>query len=449
MPRLRKAKHSRPRPYRGWVLPGYNYLGPGNDLDNGEPTNESDAAAQRHDVEYDKYQKEGQDPYWNWNKADETFLSETEAAKDYGGRLGHLFFSGKKRAHSLGFIGRLPDLDKRRRLQSNARTSVQTPSLLNSPASTNMDGEGSGNQQGLKETPIDEIQWVERGPPDYTYASLPFRLNTFWNNNNSNEINLPFRMTSVYDCKVDITATDKNTGAGTTTVYEPTSDAADATFNEARWFNFYASLYKYYHVVACRYRLTVENLSNDALWVHRMYYNDTMQPSGASNQDIMLWPNVKSHYVEGIAYGINASGFPNVYDIPSGDNDEDVGMVTTAEYANSNHVRRNGKNIVQITGEYRPGDYRREIRLDADVENWTLCTTNPSLPERVNFRFKHDNDTYYTNSANSANRPFNFRWKIEIDYLVEFKELKDGLLYPVQRQPLTVTIAQDPTIVDT
>ena len=36
----------------GLVPPGYKYLGPGNSLDQGEPTNPSDAAAKEHDVNY-------------------------------------------------------------------------------------------------------------------------------------------------------------------------------------------------------------------------------------------------------------------------------------------------------------------------------------------------------------------------------------------------------------
>ena len=34
------------------TLPGFNYLGPGNPLDNGEPTNNADRIARDHDIEY-------------------------------------------------------------------------------------------------------------------------------------------------------------------------------------------------------------------------------------------------------------------------------------------------------------------------------------------------------------------------------------------------------------
>lgn len=37
---------------RGYTLPGFKYLGPGNSLNQGEPTNRVDATARTHDIEY-------------------------------------------------------------------------------------------------------------------------------------------------------------------------------------------------------------------------------------------------------------------------------------------------------------------------------------------------------------------------------------------------------------
>lgn len=61
---------------RGYVVPGYNYLGPGNDIgyeDDPEPVNELDAAAMRHDMLYD--QATGPEDI---QEADEIFLRETK-----------------------------------------------------------------------------------------------------------------------------------------------------------------------------------------------------------------------------------------------------------------------------------------------------------------------------------------------------------------------------------
>ncbi|ABI74615.1 minor capsid protein [Mouse parvovirus 1e] len=84
------------RAKRGWVPPGYKYLGPGNSLDQGEPTNPSDAAAKEHDEAYDKYIKSGKNPYLYFSAADQRFIDQTKDAKDWGGKVGHYFFRTKR-----------------------------------------------------------------------------------------------------------------------------------------------------------------------------------------------------------------------------------------------------------------------------------------------------------------------------------------------------------------
>nr|QWJ89500.1 capsid protein [Porcine parvovirus] len=105
---------------RGLTLPGYKYLGPGNSLDQGEPTNPSDAAAKEHDEAYDKYIKSGKNPYFYFSAADEKFIKETEHAKDYGGKIGHYFFRAKR-----AFAPKLSETD--------SPTTSQQPEVRRSP----------------------------------------------------------------------------------------------------------------------------------------------------------------------------------------------------------------------------------------------------------------------------------------------------------------------------
>lgn len=94
-----------PKPKRrsGYTLPGYNYLGPGNDLHNGPPTALSDQVAREHDFEYTDIVNQGNDPYWNWNGDDQTAINEF--GYDYGGVLGKLSFNAKKAAKATGILG--------------------------------------------------------------------------------------------------------------------------------------------------------------------------------------------------------------------------------------------------------------------------------------------------------------------------------------------------------
>lgn len=84
------------RTSRGWVLPGYNYLGPFNPLPNGDPVNKADAAARDHDYAYDDYIKNGVNPYLNFNKADETFINDLKDDWSFGGVLGSSAFKLKR-----------------------------------------------------------------------------------------------------------------------------------------------------------------------------------------------------------------------------------------------------------------------------------------------------------------------------------------------------------------
>ncbi|ATV81499.1 VP1/VP2 [Rousettus leschenaultii bocaparvovirus 1] len=81
----------------GWVVPGYKYLGPFNDLDKGEPVNAADRAAQVHDHAYNKYLQSGKNPYLHFNKADQQFLDDLESDRSFGGWIGKTVF-GIKRA---------------------------------------------------------------------------------------------------------------------------------------------------------------------------------------------------------------------------------------------------------------------------------------------------------------------------------------------------------------
>lgn len=94
------------------TLPGYNYLGPGNQLDNGEPTNLSDYVAQDHDYEYQRYIDAGLNPYLNFNEADQVAIDNF--GNDVGGMIGRAVFKVKKILAESGVIGHIsiPPMDE-------------------------------------------------------------------------------------------------------------------------------------------------------------------------------------------------------------------------------------------------------------------------------------------------------------------------------------------------
>lgn len=323
-------------------------------------------------------------------------------------------------------------------------------SLSISPGSAKMaqqgEGKGSGNNGALKETPVDDPFNIQRGPPDYSFATLPFvedrivSANFFMRQHT-------FRMTSPYDTIVSTGSADLNPGSGSALASVAASDAADPSATKARWFELYASMYKYYHVIACRWHITIENQSTQPMWVHEYYGNGVERPSDASNVDMMLWRDTKSHYVGPVATAISSSGYSERNEIPAGENMETDGVAGTAvNYETSNHVVARGPScILQLSGEYRPGDADREIRTDELVENWTLVNTNPKLPERLNIRIRNQQEGLPAVAGDALNYQTLLTYRIfsRIEYLVEFRELQDGLKYPVAKQPATFTIVTD------
>lgn len=455
--------------FHGATAPGYNYLGPFNSLENGPPVNLSDAAAKEHDI---KYGVLGKRAYYTYNKADEEFLKAIDKETDWGAKIAKRVFNAKKKLAQWGVLPQdmgegdfvtpenqkpkaqstkiSPGKKSKRSLEYEIDLAGNLVSFSNLPPSkkaeiqrtTMSDGTGSGNQGGLKETPIDDVtDIVQRGPSNYTFASLPFLRQSNVEQTRYMDQML-YRMTSPYDCVVDTTTTDANAGTGVTNMEVSKTDANDTTISKARWYDFYAGMYKYYHVVACRWHLTLENQGDAPIWVHQWYQNETDRPTGAGNLDMLGWQDTYSHYVDCQHIAIETGGNQERTQGQTGGN-----APSTAAPANSNFEAQNNVSkqtraspILQISGEYRPGDYEREIRQDVNVENWTSVTTNPLLAERLCFRIRPWSDSLQKNSATSTQDGLKYTYFIRLEYLVEFKELQPTLRYPVQHQPLTVTV---------
>nr|QTE03921.1 MAG: capsid protein [Pavo cristatus parvoviridae sp.] len=325
----------------------------------------------------------------------------------------------------------------------------QTLSNLQGNAQPMSGGAGSGNAAGLRETPVDIPDWkhpVSRGPADYTFATLPYYKDRLISTTRTG-VDHGFRMTSPYDPEItNAAATDLNTNVtGTATfISVEASDASDTTATAARWFDFYSTMYNYYHVLGCRWHLTVQNLKTEPIWLHWMYYNDEVPPLGATNEDMQCWNDTESHLIGPIAHAVTSSGFVETNERNVNVNNvEGAGTSGNTPNYESTMVETKANNILKISGQYRPGQKRRQIHLDSEVENWTAVTANPALPEKLLLRFKPVWNAIDTNDANAYERDIRVHYTFRIEYLVEFKELKTGLRWPVERQPVTAAIVNN------
>ena len=130
---------------------------------------------------------------------------------------------------------------------------------------------------------------------EYTFASLPYCKDikitaTQWTRD------VGFRLTSPYDPEITNASTvDLNAGAGTvTTQTVEASDASDVAQTPARWFDFYSTLYDYYHVIGARWHATIENHKTEPIWCHVLHCNDEIPPVGATNE---VYAIVKIHKI--------------------------------------------------------------------------------------------------------------------------------------------------------
>lgn len=84
------------------------YTGPGNPLENGEPINKDDAVSKVHDYGYQAYQDSGQNPYVNYNTADE-HGERSWSNTTPEGAVAKQTFALKRHAYEQGLIDRLDD----------------------------------------------------------------------------------------------------------------------------------------------------------------------------------------------------------------------------------------------------------------------------------------------------------------------------------------------------
>jgi hypothetical protein len=263
-----------------------------------------------------------------------------------------------------------------------------------------------------------------------------------------------FRMTSPYDPLCDGVSNDINIGAGVArAVTAPLGDAKNDFARNVAYWDYYASLYNYYSVISCRYKVRVENHSLDKFYVHSMFVTNTNPPANASNWDMLIWKGVKSQLIHPIGrfadQNTNAfnhreeDGVQMDLDPPINPLNINQGALASTQQIVHNPV---GSSFCYIAGEYRPGQNDQMIHEDADVNVWAAVNSNPSLREGLLIRVRpYDNSSVPTaGDGNTYERFLSYNISVEIEYLVEFKELDPEIRWPTNRNPIIVINNNDP-----
>jgi hypothetical protein len=96
---------------KGLVLPGSNYIGPGNEMIGKKPTSKNDEAAFKHDTDYGDYLKAGvkaKDLYGGFSDADQRLMDRADLTK-YDGVAAYAGMGIKKLKHKITGSKRIKD----------------------------------------------------------------------------------------------------------------------------------------------------------------------------------------------------------------------------------------------------------------------------------------------------------------------------------------------------
>lgn len=159
------------------------------------------------------------------------------------------------------------------------------------------------------------------------------------------------------------------------------------------WRTYFEKLYDVYTVLGCQWKLTIQTSTATmgncaAIGVGYNSYGSSggtsgVFPTGQTYADVSRWKDVKWTIVE--------------------DN-------------------REATKTTVLTGTYRPGQNKRNVTNDQDVNTWTLCESTPSFKEELQLMF--------FKAPLAPSNTLNMNCQLELKYIVQYKDLKTQIRYP-------------------
>ena len=279
----------------------------------------------------------------------------------------------------------------------------------------------------IKETKISP-QTPHYGLPDTTTVILPYTQYITVVTNptyNDNTINFELRLNSPYDCFK--TGTNNQTdggpigagryrvkpGTGTTWPNPaqpyPIQTSADPNQSEApQWRDYFAKIYDVYSVLGVEYEITYHH------------------PRSGRNSDMA------------VAYGINSSSNANAGRIFPDARMHDMEYWPDLKWlvVKDQNDGKSDDSYAVIKGYYIPGSAKRNTQNDEDVKTWTKVTELPSLNEEL--RCHHSPAAF-----NNATGSIAVMCKIQLKYIVQFKDKKQSIRYPASQSAFAINIPTD------
>jgi hypothetical protein len=279
---------------------------------------------------------------------------------------------------------------------------------------------GPGKMKGeeTKVDPFADAKLLPYLPTQNTVMPFSYRGDLTMATGAHSIASMAFRLNSIYDIQTSTAFTSDPT---------PASDTPDANVEKAMFFNYWSSLYRYWTVVGSKYTLKIfiahvesEVASTDqqamevSIWT---YHNGQQQPPllTAGNQRVPDYVR-RVHRHNHLTTMRKHTGLTG----------------TSTIQGESSYYSRD----TIINGAYAPGQHyvENEIFEDEHQETWHKINEVPSLREVVTFILQKSDQSARIHPLASAFVTYQF----DIEYLVQWKDLKADFQYPTQDTDIAV-----------
>ena len=271
---------------------------------------------------------------------------------------------------------------------------------------------GSGGNKSHQETNVDPFIGAQLLPfadtqntvcPFYTSGTLSLGSGA------NSQSTLQLRLNSLVDI---VTGTSYEEDPTPTKDTVPTtSTVANPTLEYPMMYNYWSSIYQYYHVVGCRYHLTLMGVDSAdqrvSVWT---YHHGQQEPPYADLDGTNVVPDyirqMHPHcHMKKLLFN-NSSGGANAFT----------------------------RSITHVTGNYAPGTKyaHNTIAEDDFVQNWIKVGQVNPLREKVTFILNRDD---WTRSINTA--AVVIRYELRVTYLVQWKDRVARYEYPTNTTDLS------------
>lgn len=265
-------------------------------------------------------------------------------------------------------------------------------------------GSGSGNHHGHGETPVERIPYSRWSPFNETQQALltyhAFKGTT--NLSDTTAVGWSYRLNSIYDCESIITyAADP----------APVADVADATINTPKMRAYWISLYQYWTVTKCTWRVRIFPKAGQVtqqmtcyIYFHGLQHPPLVDGGGNVHHEYrrkhpgVIWKHINFK--------------PDV----------STGGVIYSDY----------EYVEEFSGVWYPGSIKHEVVEDDLSQVWHKETEVPPVPENITILLQPSPTNQTTNATNQMNA----RMEITLEYHTQFKDLRAVHQYIVSSSDL-------------